>query len=190
MSAGNRWLLVVAGIATGVIAVFGPVYLLPPEAMVAAGFGDTRLPEAIDKIDSLTNPVAVSGWTERGIRLADGRIVGLPGIIRMPEISFALAEALRQGVEISRDGRIFGLVRVWHWCGNDPIGKHVVRVDISRLLMFLDEGQHAPVNPPPCAYPCEPDGGRFTENGWDPGEFRAFMEWNEAIDSPLGSQAI
>ena len=35
--------------------------------------------------------------------------------------------ATASGVELAPDGRVYGLVRIHHWCGNDPVQTHIAR---------------------------------------------------------------
>ena len=130
----------------------------------------------VRKIDKLQNPVAVLGWSSGGLRLADGRTVQLPGLRSLPSDSEALAEATKRGVEIRANGRVWGLVSVHHWCGNDPVREHVAKVDLSDMVMFLHVGE--PVGPvPDMQYTAKESGGRFTEYGWNVGEFLMFQSW-------------
>lgn len=124
----------------------------------------------ISKIETLHSPVAVDSWSEDGLKLADGRIVALPGIQRLPLTSTALREVTKRGVEFGTNGRIYGLVRVHHWCGNDPVREHIARVDISKMLLMLQVGQAiSPVNEA-ITSSCRP-GGQFSEFGWNASEF-------------------
>jgi len=61
----------------------------------------------IKRIETLHNAVAVTGWSSNGLRLADGRIVQLPGIHSLPSESDALTETTKRGVEIAADGRVW-----------------------------------------------------------------------------------
>src|SRR5262245_13928214 len=97
----------------------------------------------IRKVEVLHSPTLVTGWSEDGLRLADGRILQLPGFRKLPRESAALTEATKRGVEIASDGRVYGLVRIWHWCGNDPVREHIARVDLADMLMFLRQGEWA-----------------------------------------------
>ena len=130
----------------------------------------------IKKIETLHNAVAVTGWSSNGLNLADGRIVPLPGIASLPSESDALTEATKRGVEMATDGRIWGLVRIHHWCGNDPVREHIARIDLSDMMTFLRVGE--PGTPVPAAESLitEP-GGSFTEYGWRVGEFYGFQSW-------------
>ena len=137
----------------------------------------------IRRIETLQNPVPVIGWSSDGLRLADGRTVQLPGLRSLPSASDALAEATKRGVEIRANGRVWGLVSVHHWCGNDPVREHVARVDLSDMVMFLHVGE--PVGPvPEMQYTAEEPGGRFTEYGWNVGEFLMFQSWCSTRDAP------
>jgi hypothetical protein len=91
-------------------------------------------------IEELRSPVAVASWSDTGLQLADGRFVSLPGIRLTPELSPALAEATKRGVELGADGRVYSLVRVHHWCGNDPVREHLARIDLVRMLTYLSPG--------------------------------------------------
>ena len=91
----------------------------------------------IKKIESLQSPTAVKGWTEAGLLLDGGRTIQLPGFRSLPALSDALTEVVQRGVEVATNGRIFGLVKVHHWCGNDPVREHIAKVDISDMLLFL-----------------------------------------------------
>jgi hypothetical protein len=92
-------------------------------------------------IETLNSPVKVTGWTPSGLSLADGRTLPLPGMKSLPAKSEALDAATRSGVEVGRDGRVYGLVRIGHFCGNDPVREHVTRVDLGFMLEYLHEGE-------------------------------------------------
>ena len=136
----------------------------------------------IEKIETLQNPVAVTRWSSDGLSLADGRTVQLSGLRSLPGDSPALAEATKRGVEVRADGRVRGLVRVHHWCGNDPVREHIARVDISDMMTFLRVGEPAVPVPEAEVLVREP-GGTFTEWGWRIGEFLQFQSWQSIKDS-------
>jgi len=137
----------------------------------------------IDNVESLQNPLQVSEWNSGGLVLSTGRIVTVPGIKNLPLTSAALIEATSHGIEIGPEGRVIGLVRVWHWCGNDPIRKHLARVDVARLLMYLGEGSFAePSIQPPSWHTTKK---RFTDQGWDVGDFSVFVQWNRELEAAL-----
>ena len=132
----------------------------------------------IRMVDVLHSPSLVTGWSEDGLRLADGRTVQLPGFRKLPRKSAALTQTTKRGVEIAGDGRVFGLVRVLHWCGNDPVREHVARVDVADMLMYLREGEwSAPPSAEALEFASQTPGGRFSEWGWDVSEFAIFQHW-------------
>lgn len=109
-------------------------------------------------------------------------MVQLPGIHGLPSLSPALSEMTKRGVEVGADGRVYGLVRVHHWCGNDPVREHIARVDISNALTFLHVGQAvAPV--PESDLTVREAGGRFTKWGWNISEYMQFQMWQSMKDS-------
>lgn len=140
-------------------------------------------------IEDLSSPVAVAGWSEAGLELRDGRTVSLVGVRISPELSTALTEATRHGVELGADGRVYGLVRVHHWCGNDPIREHIARVDLARLMTYLGP---APAALTPGESLVVTPGGRFTTCGWNVSEFYEFQGWCRLLDrrdGPVASTA-
>lgn len=124
-------------------------------------------------VDSLQSPIAVIGWSSDGISLADGRKVQLRGFKSLPVSSQALAEITKRGIEVTGDGSVYGLVRVHHWCGNDPVGEHIARVEVSELLTFLEEGERAESADSATKFRIRREMG-FSEHGWDIGEFIQF----------------
>src|SRR5688572_2405248 len=83
-------------------------------------------PRSMEVIDTLQNPLRVEGWTRDALLLVGGKQVPMPDAGDLRDHSIMLAEATSRGVEF-RNGRVVGLVRVWHWCGNDPIARHLAR---------------------------------------------------------------
>lgn len=130
----------------------------------------------IRKIETLQHPVSVTRWDAAGLHLADGRTVELPGVSALPEDSPALREALKHGVEVRQDGRIWALVRIHHWCGNDPVREHVAQIDLSDMMTFLRIGEPTAAVPEAEFLAREP-GGRFSEFGWNISEFLEFQSW-------------
>jgi len=141
-------------------------------------FLTTRRLFPIHKIERLNSPIRVIQWSEAGLRLSDGRLLSLPGIKKLPLTSLALAEATRAGVEITIDGRAIGLMEIHHWCGNDPVRKHVARVDIAHLLRFLRQGE--PSGPFVDEDAIPENGLGMEASGWDPGSFMLFKTWSES----------
>jgi hypothetical protein len=94
----------------------------------------------ISKVDPLANPTRVVSWDSTGLYLADGRTVMPAGMTQLPAKSATMDIAIREGVEVAPDGRVFGLVKIWHWCGNDPVRNDLNRTDIAQLLAYHREG--------------------------------------------------
>jgi len=136
----------------------------------------------IQKMEKLQSPVAVTQWGPDGLYLADGRTVPLPGLRSLPVDSPALTEVTKRGVEVHADGRVMGLVRVHHWCGNDPVREHIARVDLSDMMTFLRVGEPVASVPEVEGLAREP-GGTFTEWGWRIGEFFQYQSWQSIKES-------
>jgi len=180
-------------ILVGVTLVAGTIWL----GWAAApyfGFGlalppldlDAYMQRPVERIDELSHPVAVTHWVPEGLVSTGGDVIRLPGVRLIPSSSPALAELVKRGVEIDVEGRVFGLIHVWHWCGNDPVREHLARVDIARVLIYLGEGGHdAPaVNPPTWdSTVC-----RFCEDGWNLSDFQAFERWSNQVDTPSNNR--
>ena len=131
----------------------------------------------LTQIDKLETPAAVEGWTPKGLDLADGRQVILPGVVALPANSPVLAEAVRQGVEISPEGQVYGLVKVHHWCGNDPVRKHLAKVNLAEMLLFAgDASPEVPFRGDSEALrSVRPN--RFTQHGWNMSDYNRFQIW-------------
>jgi hypothetical protein len=135
----------------------------------------------IHKIESLQNPVVVRGWASDGIILADGRTFQIPGFTELPEESAALTAAISRGVEIGKNGEVTGLMRIHHWCGNDPVREHIVRIDLSDLMMFLNLGKTT-VPIPESEFTIHENAEKFSDYGWNVSEFYHFRMWRETKD--------
>ena len=130
----------------------------------------------IAKIETLKSSVGVKRWSPDGLILEDGRTIPVSGIRALPTESAALKEVTKRGVEFGADGHVYGLVRVHHWCGNDPVREHIARVDISDMLTYLRVGM--PVEPvAENKFLVTEQGGTFSEWGWRIGEFLDFQMW-------------
>jgi hypothetical protein len=132
----------------------------------------------IQKIETLHSPIQVVGWSAQGLRLADSRVIQLPGFCELPATSDVLTEATGRGVELSPDGRVFALVRINHWCGNDPVRVHVVRVDLADMLTFLGEGERDEPLSDDARNDLAKDSDReFSKFGWNIDGFYSFGSW-------------
>lgn len=130
----------------------------------------------INRIETLQNSVAVIRWNSEGLLLADGRTVQLPGLRSLPVSSAALTEATKRGIELDANGRVWALVRIHHWCGNDPVREHIARIDLAYMMMFLRVGEPTTRVPEVDFLTAEP-GGRFTKWGWNVSEYWHFRSW-------------
>ncbi|HUE70881.1 MAG TPA: hypothetical protein VMP01_08320 [Pirellulaceae bacterium] len=110
--------------------------------------------------------------------MANGKAVKLIEFQRLPLKCDALAEATKRGIEITPDGGVIGLVRIHHWCGNDPVREHIARVNISEMLIFLGIGERV-MNLPAEVNGLERDGGTISQFGWDVSEFNEIEFWQE-----------
>jgi hypothetical protein len=138
-------------------------------------------------VETLQGPVALAGWTSDALDLADGRRVKLAGVRNIRADSLALAEVKRNGgVEIGGGG-VYGLVKVWHWCGNDRVRRHVARVDVERLLVFLGEADAATPGTAELERQMAESGRRreqpdLSAFGWNVSEFYEFRSFCELAD--------
>jgi hypothetical protein len=147
----------------------------------------TRHFSPIKKIAYLQSPTAVKGWTADGLLLADGRTLTLPGLRSLPPQSAALTEVTARGVEIGTNDRIYGLVKVHHWCGNDPVRERIAKVDISDMLIFLRLGEPVvPIDGTELAqYVARNPGEGFSEFGWNVSDYMQFTSWVRFKDFAL-----
>lgn len=138
-------------------------------------------------VETLNHPVRLLGWDPEGVTLEGGRKVPLPELSKLPPSdSPVLQSVLAGGVEVSPEGRLFVLVKIWHWCGNDPLREHVARVDLSRFLLFTGEGEPARPLSRFAKEGVRPDRERilsdFQRCGWSVGDFQRYRYWNTAIE--------
>jgi hypothetical protein len=97
-------------------------------------FPDVAPPRVVNVLETLADPRAVEGWTDRELRLRDGRRLPLPELAKAP--SHIVAAATAHGVELHESG-IMGLLRIWHEGDNDPVGSHWARVNLGELLRYV-----------------------------------------------------
>jgi hypothetical protein len=96
----------------------------------------------INIVEVLNSPIAVANVKEDGLLAFDGRTLPLPGVVKVLVPASVVKDILDHGVEVKPDGSIYALVRVHHWCGNDPVHVHLARVDLSSLVLILGEEAH------------------------------------------------
>jgi hypothetical protein len=121
-------------------------------------------------IDDLESPNEVEGWTRSGLMLSGGRLVSLEGVSSLPDESQLLAEMIKRGVEVEQEtGRVFALIPIWHWCGNDPVGRHIARVDVAQVLRFVFQEADSGKAGGDCA--------QVSKYGWDVSCWYAYEQW-------------
>jgi hypothetical protein len=138
---------------------------------------------SMNVVESLRDPVWVKGWTRTALILQDGREVVLLERGDLRAFSVELAEVTGAGVEIS-DGDVIGMVRVHHWCGNDPVRGHDARISVPDLLRYLSTKSPARLSDGESPVMVR----RFSSRaGWDVDSFHSFRDWqgkNSALASP------
>jgi hypothetical protein len=88
-------------------------------------------------VETLENPVQIRDLHPDGLETIDGRVIRLRFVKEIPVTNAIFVAATAKGVELSPGGKAVGLIDVHHWCGNDPIGKHLGRVDLAALALYL-----------------------------------------------------
>ncbi len=139
----------------------------------------------VDLIEQLHQPSEVSGWDQNGLLLKDGRKVALPNCIKMSATSNALPHLTRKGVEITREGRVVGLVRIWNWCGTCARGEHIERVDIADALFYLQEGEWSielPASFKSWFASESPTKSPFSEWGWEISDYGRFGTFHRLLN--------
>ncbi len=130
----------------------------------------------IHKVDQLNSPIRVLGWNASGLQLAGGRNLSIPNVLNLPVDSVVLKEATRRGVEIDAHGQVWGLVKIWHSCGNDPVVEEVERVNLADLCAYMHVGELTLPMAMAKYSPIEKNAG-FDEQGWSEGGFEMFRMW-------------
>src|SRR5882672_3889506 len=87
--------LAMAGL-TAIMILIGSPYLMPPEPVEPPSLTFVPIQKPVEVVDTLSRPLHVTRWTPRGLVLADGRVVHVPGFTRLPNQSAALTEAIRR----------------------------------------------------------------------------------------------
>jgi hypothetical protein len=107
----------------------------------------------VGRVEVLNAPAGVRQITPGGLVLENGSLVKIPYVEHVPTNLAVLVAAVSSGVEIDKDGHVIGLIKVWHWCGNDPIRSHIGRIDLTGLLLFAGATptQSVPTNAFPVA---------------------------------------
>ncbi len=136
--------------------------------------------------EQLSHPVTVLAIKPEGLRLADGRFVAIPWIERLPLGMPILEDATAQGVEVDDAGYVFGLLRIHHWCGNDPVRKHLARVNLSNLLVACGAETTVPL---PKGLLGGPPEVKYTKYGWDMGDYVQSDCLSRFLEAKHGAEA-
>lgn len=88
-------------------------------------------------IEKLASPVSVQSIKPEGLVLSNGRMQKLPVVKRLPADDLLMLEAIKNGVEITDNGDVFGLLWVRPICGNDPCHWIRRRVNLALLAAIL-----------------------------------------------------
>mgnify|MGYP000512293578 CR=1 FL=1 len=92
-------------------------------------------------VDELDSPVAVKKIVGKYLILESGQQVTFEGIKKIPDQSSVFQKAIVNGVYVSDEGYAYGLLKIWHWCGNDSVREHIAKVDLGVLAGLLDHKQ-------------------------------------------------
>ena len=90
-------------------------------------------------ISFLANRVHVEGVRGNALVLQNGDVCVLPHVAYVPTNCVVMA-ALKKGVAIDESGEILALLKIDHWCGNDPVVYHIEKVNLSALALATDFG--------------------------------------------------
>lgn len=118
-------------------------------ALGLSHFLGTGSPIPLWHIEDLQNPGNVAVAAEEHLLLEDGRKLKLPHIHRIPHRAPLFRAAIQEGVEVSPDGEVTGLLWLRRYCGNDPYYWRRVRVNLTDLAGALDPDGIDPSLVPP-----------------------------------------
>lgn len=117
--------------------VFRRLVLYPFLILWACATVLTGTPTPGWRLEKLNCPVAVKSIAPTGLVLFDGRTQTLPLVKRLPANDPLMLAAVKNGVEITEDGNVFGLLWVDRVCGLDPYVWDRRRVNLAILVAFL-----------------------------------------------------
>lgn len=124
----------------------------------------------VEPLHHRTRVVARQGTS---LTLADNETITLPGVQKMMEPTPLLDAACERGVRLV-EGRPVGQMRIWHWCGNDFVRYHLVRVDLANLAVFAGEGIPEDSSSTPES---TSDVESLSKWGWKVDEYERFKKW-------------
>jgi hypothetical protein len=92
-------------------------------------------------VERLSDPIYLASIDRLGLVEQGGKTIMPEGLSSIPALPDSIARDLyRYRVERKADGSCIGLIQVHHWCGTDPVGTHLARIDISSLFAAVDQG--------------------------------------------------
>lgn len=142
----RRAIIITVIVGLGVLVVFGLDWHF---FMLTGRFTPKKI------VDTLSARVSIASVGDSGLMTQDGRIIRLPGVSNIVAPASVARDITEHGVEVQLDGTVYALIRVHHWCGNDPVRFHLARLDLSSLFLVLGEQKQA----------------RTTEYGINPGVY-------------------
>lgn len=86
-------------------------------------------------VKRLHNPIQVKQITAAGFVTSDSKLIKVQYVNELPVDSEIIRAAVAKGIEVTDKGQTFGLLKIWHWCGNDPVRYHIARVNLSALIL-------------------------------------------------------
>ena len=98
----------------------------------------TGFPIPLIRIGSLKNPIQIQNVESTWFIGKQGEKIILPYVSELPITNIVFREALSRGVEVDQHGNVYGLLKIWHWCGNDPVRYHIQRINLSVLVATLE----------------------------------------------------
>lgn len=118
-------------------------------AFMLMHFAITGSPIPLWHLEKLTNPVHVRAISATALVVTDGREIGLPFIKELPKDDLLFRAAVQNGVEVDTNGRVYGLLWMERYCGNDAVYWRREKIDLSELAgaihpRGLDESQLHP----------------------------------------------
>jgi hypothetical protein len=111
----------------GVVLVFMGVHFLV-----------TCCPIPLFRIDHLRNPQRVLSIENTALILEGQSRINIPHILQIPRSNAVFKAAISHGVEVCETGRVYGLIKMHHYCGNDPMRYDRRKVNLTELIGTIE----------------------------------------------------
>jgi len=98
----------------------------------------TGCPIPLFRIDHLRNPQRVLSIENTALILEGQSRITIPHILQIPSSNAVFKAAISHGVEVSEAGQVYGLIKMHHWCGNDPMRYDRRRVNLTELIGAIE----------------------------------------------------